>query len=97
MLDTLIIGYGNPSRQDDGVAWHILHQIAQEIGIDPELLNDGALDLGHASTHLLYRPQLTPELAEIIGNYSRVCFIDCHTGNIPQDTQFIPLNSEYQP
>jgi len=25
---TLVIGFGNPDRQDDGVAWHVLHALA---------------------------------------------------------------------
>jgi Ni,Fe-hydrogenase maturation factor len=28
MLKTLIIGYGNPDREDDGVAWHVLEKLA---------------------------------------------------------------------
>ena len=30
--DTLVIGYGNADRQDDGVGWHILKVLAERIG-----------------------------------------------------------------
>jgi Ni,Fe-hydrogenase maturation factor len=30
MLKTLIIGYGNPDREDDGVAWHVLEKLAHQ-------------------------------------------------------------------
>ena len=29
----LIVGYGNPDREDDGVAWHILQKLAQHYGL----------------------------------------------------------------
>jgi Ni,Fe-hydrogenase maturation factor len=37
-----------------------------------------------------------PELADQIKNYQRVCFIDAHTGNIPEDFRIKQLTSEYE-
>jgi hydrogenase maturation protease len=91
----LVIGYGNPDRQDDGVAWHILCALSTKLGLpapstyeDEFPVNDG-LDFA-------FSLQLTPEMAEEIAAYERVCFVDAHTGDIPQDVQMIPVRSEFQ-
>ena len=33
MKKSLIIGYGNPDREDDGVAWHILRALTVKLGL----------------------------------------------------------------
>ncbi len=33
MKKILFIGYGNPDREDDGVAWHILREVALRFGL----------------------------------------------------------------
>ena len=40
--------------------------------------------------------QLIPELAELISNYDKVCFIDAHTGNLPGDVNVTTIKGEYQ-
>jgi Ni,Fe-hydrogenase maturation factor len=40
--------------------------------------------------------QLNPEVAETIANYKNVCFLDAHTGNIPNDIQFGEVVSSFQ-
>jgi Ni,Fe-hydrogenase maturation factor len=40
--------------------------------------------------------QLTPELAEEIIAYDRVCFVDAHTGKIPENVQVVDIAPEYQ-
>ncbi len=95
MNRTLILGYGNPDRQDDGVAWHIQRALALELGLpapdsyEDEFPINGTLDF---EFHL----QLTPEMAEDIAAYERVCFVDAHTGNIPTEVQLIPVESAFQ-
>jgi hydrogenase maturation protease len=43
-----------------------------------------------------YYLQLTPELAEEISTYRRVCFVDAHTGNVPALIQMVPLTAQFQ-
>ncbi len=65
-MQTLIIGYGNPLREDDGVGWRVGEQLANEALPDVQVL---------------LRHQLTPELAEPISKSKQVIFIDaCVTG-----------------
>jgi hydrogenase maturation protease len=92
---TLIIGFGNPDRQDDGVAWHILTRLAQEFGRPIPSMDEGFFPKGE-NPDLLFTLQLIPELAETIAAYQRVCFVDAHTGNVPEDVNVVEVKPEYQ-
>ncbi len=97
MVRTLIVGYGNFDRQDDGVAWHVLAGVAQRLGRavpdspDEEftLDDDGALDF-------VFELQLTPELAETLAQYEQVCFVDAHTGAVANDVNVVKIAAEFQ-
>lgn len=97
MSATLIIGYGNYDRQDDGVAWHILQALAQRLDL-PEPAQD-ATDLARLGTtpDLLCLLQLYPELAEVIAGYDRVCFVDAHTGAYPEAVRFETVQARFLP
>lgn len=95
MKRLLITGYGNPDREDDGVAWHILCAVALKLGrpapqtYEDPFPEDDRLDLS-------FSLQLTPEMAEEINGYPYVCFVDAHTGNIPEPVRLIDVESEFQ-
>jgi hydrogenase maturation protease len=96
MRHTLIIGYGNIDRQDDGVAWHVLAALRRQLGrAEPEIEGEAFEPKGE-DPDFLFTLQLTPELAETLANYERVCFVDAHTGSLPQEIQYTPVKSEYQ-
>ncbi len=61
---TLVIGYGNPLRGDDGVGWMAADRL------------DGILDPG---IRVLARHQLTPELAQDVSQVERLILIDATT------------------
>ena len=63
---TLIIGYGNPLRGDDGVGWEVASRLAATI---PE-----------EAAHIMTVHQLTPELAESVSEAELVIFIDASDG-----------------
>ena len=44
----------------------------------------------------LFTLQLTPELAETLVDYGRVCFVDAHTGSVPEEIHLRPVKGEYQ-
>ncbi len=95
MSKTLVLGYGNPDRQDDGVAWHVLDGLAQALGmLRPEEF-DEELRLGDKAD-LLFQLQLTPEIAEVVANYAFVCFVDAHTGAIQNDLNVEKISPLYQ-
>lgn len=94
---TLLIGYGNPDRQDDGIALHILTCLAQDLGRTlTEPIEDCFYPTG-LNPDLWFDLQLYPEMAETISRYDRVCFIDAHTGTVPEEIQFTPISGYYQP
>jgi len=91
----LLIGYGNPDREDDGVAWHILRALTIKLGLDsPSSYEDEFPEF--ALIDFAFYLQLTPEMAEDISVYKYVCFVDAHTGNIPEPVRLIDVESEFQ-
>ena len=95
MKKSLIIGYGNPDREDDGVAWHILRALTTRLGLDsPNSYEDEFPE--SALIDFAFYLQLTPEMAEDISDYEYVCFVDAHTGNIPEPVRLINVESEFQ-
>jgi hydrogenase maturation protease len=92
---SLIIGYGNPDREDDGVAWHILRELTIKFGLpSPESYEDEFPE--YTLIDFAFYLQLTPEMAEDINEYEYVCFVDAHTGNIPEPVRLVPVESEFQ-
>lgn len=69
--NTLVIGYGNPLRGDDGLGW----EAAQQVN-----------NLLRGTADVLAVHQLTIDLAEPVSRYDRVIFIDAaagdHTGEV---------------
>lgn len=90
-MKTLIVGYGNADRQDDGVAWYVLSGIASRLGRPvPAAPEEGYFPEGQA-LDLWYVLQLVPEMAEDFAHYERICFVDAHTGNIDTEIQLVPV------
>jgi hydrogenase maturation protease len=92
---TLVIGYGNPDRQDDGVAWHVLHALVARLDLPAP---DSYEDAFPSNNRLdfAFTLQLTPEMAEEIAPYERVCFVDAHTGSIAGQVQLVPVEPQFQ-
>jgi hydrogenase maturation protease len=96
MQPTLIIGYGNFDRQDDGVAWHVLAEVARRLGCAVPLSPEEEFPLNSGTPDFIFELQLTPELAETIAQYNRVCFVDAHTGVVPHDVNVSAIAAEFQ-
>jgi hydrogenase maturation protease len=68
-MKTLVLGYGNRSRTDDGVGWFVLERL-QELGLpNVELLTSHQLDVDHA---------------ELISGFDDVIFVDAAIPQCPQ-------------
>ncbi len=63
----LVIGFGNPLRQDDGLGFHAVAAL-REAGVRAELL---------------HVQQLTPELTECVAATDKVIFLDASTSRPP--------------
>lgn len=92
----LIVGIGNADRQDDGVAWHILNRLAERLDYPLSSSPEVGYDIEGRQPELLFVLQLTPELAELFNGFKQICFIDAHTGAVPEEVQAVPVKSEYQ-
>ena len=95
MKKFLLLGYGNPDREDDGVAWHILRALTVRMGLPaPDSYEDDFPE--DSQVDFAFYLQLTPEMAEDIAQYEYVCFVDAHTGNIPEEVRIIDVESDFQ-
>jgi hydrogenase maturation protease len=77
---TLVIGYGNPLRKDDGFGWHAARRIAERTA-------------GRA-VEVITCHQLTPELAETLSHFSRAVFIDANAEGEPGEIHRCPVRPE---
>lgn len=92
----LIIGYGNPDRQDDGAAWHVLTGLARHWGRNLPKWPEEYFDPCGENPDMLFNLQLMPEIADTISKYDRVCFVDAHTGNVPDDLNIVAIQPQFQ-
>lgn len=93
---TLICGYGNIDRQDDGVAWHVLQALASLLGTGiPTFPEEGIYPLDDGVDYS-FSLQLFPEMAENLAPYERVCFVDAHTGRVPGEIHREDLLPQFQ-
>jgi Ni,Fe-hydrogenase maturation factor len=49
-----------------------------------------------AEPHIAFVLQLTPEMAETLSQFERVCFIDAHTGAVPEEVHMEAVTGAYQ-
>lgn len=83
-MRVLIIGYGNPSRRDDGAGLAVVNGLRGRLGLSAlDETADGFDDLGRR-LDTLFLQQLTPELAETLAQYEHVVFVDAHLGLYPE-------------
>ena len=80
-VKTLIIGYGNRSRRDDGVGWFILEQL--------DALNLPGVELETSQ-------QLEVEVAETISRYDAVIFVDAAIPEAPEPVQRTVVTPNFQ-
>ncbi len=74
----LVVGYGNPLRSDDGLGWHAAAVLAD----DPRL----------SGAQVLWRHQLTPDLAADFSDASLVVLIDVNVTAEPGDVSVARLD-----
>jgi len=80
MTRSLVIGYGNPFRMDDGVGLVAVNLLRARLGVPPvDCGEEGATDTD-LPFDTLFLQQLTPELAETVQAYDHLYLVDAHTG-----------------
>jgi hydrogenase maturation protease len=97
MVRVLVIGYGNPSRRDDGVGLAVVNGLRERLGKPPLVDNDdGFRELG-GEADTLFLQQLNPELAETLAAYDHVWFVDAHLGAPPELVRRVRLSASLDP
>ncbi len=94
-IRSLVIGYGNVYRHDDGVALYIINRLRNLTGTEelkPD--EDGLEDLKNPIDTIMLH-QLVPETIPILQNYDRVVFVDAHKGIIPDDVRLVKIQEEF--
>lgn len=94
--DTLIIGYGNADRQDDGVGWHVLKNLAEKLEHTIPEDPGASIEIEDELVDLLFILQIFPELAQTISQYKRICFVDAHTADIKEPISWKTLAPAYE-
>jgi hydrogenase maturation protease len=98
MASFLLIPYGNASRRDDGVAFHIAQRLLDRLGLDAEDVEETATyDIGDGLT-IMGAHQLAPELAQDLAEVDIVVFIDAHVpGTAWDDVHWEQIEGELRP
>jgi hydrogenase maturation protease len=81
-MKSLIIGYGNPFRRDDGFGWRVIETLKAE----PDL-----------ETEFIETIQLMPEMAEDISHASKVVFVDASIEGTPGEIHVEKVHIEHRP
>ncbi len=77
------------------MAWHVMHALAIRLNLPaPESYEDAFPP--NDRLDFTFTLQLTPEMAEDIAPYKRVCFVDAHTGSIAKLVQLLPVEGKFQ-
>lgn len=81
-MRTLVIGYGNVSRNDDGVGWFVVNELGKRA-----LPAGVVLETAH---------QLEVELAEMLTGFDRVIFVDAAIPEAPARIQRTVVRPQFQ-
>jgi molybdopterin-guanine dinucleotide biosynthesis protein A len=91
---TLVIGYGNLDRADDGVAYHVINALRQRLGQKPLSEDETGLEELGGQTDSILLSQLTPELIGILADYRQVIFVDAHVHEGVPDLYCTPVSPQ---
>ncbi len=96
MKHTLVAGFGNTYRRDDGVGFAVVNAVRERLERPPlEPLDDGFDDLGHDLDTIVLH-QMVPELAETVADYELVIFVDAHVATLPEPIHEERMDVEYK-
>lgn len=95
MLRTIIIGYGNIDRSDDGLACEVVNLVRKKLGLN--ILEEGSTGLENLGNQIdsVFLPQLVPEIMELLKDYEQIIFIDAHAGGDLEDLNCSRLTPQY--
>ena len=95
MSRTLVIGFGNVDRADDGVAYHVINDLRRRLG--QEMLREDETGLERLGTQIdsIFLIQLAPELMDVMSLYDKVIFVDALVYEKVENLHCVPVFPEY--
>ncbi len=95
MSRTIIIGYGNIDRADDGAAFEVINALRQRLG--QKILDEGDTGLEELGSEndSIFLSQLMPEIMEVLAGYNQIIFVDAHVGTNTGDLNCVQVVPEY--
>jgi hydrogenase maturation protease len=97
MPGTLVIGFGNIDRADDGVAFYVINVLRRRWGQKPLAEEETGLEGLGARVDSIFLSQLVPELMDVLAGYHQVIFVDAHVYEKKDDLYCAPVKPEHGP
>lgn len=95
MSRTLVIGYGNRDRQDDGVAWEVIDALRRRAGQAALAEDETGLEQLGGQVDSIFILQLAPDLLDVAARYDQLIFVDAHVQPDAADLYCTPVQPEY--
>jgi hydrogenase maturation protease len=92
---TIIIGYGNIDRADDGVAFAVINELRRQLGQRMLEEGDTGLDELGNKNDSIFLSQLVPEIMELLTGYNKIIFVDAHVGSDLEELNCAPVIAQY--
>ncbi len=96
MKKSLVVGFGNSYRHDDGVGRVVVNRVRERLGRPPlDANDDGFGDLGHTVDTVVLH-QLSPDLGQELKPYELIIFVDAHTDTLDEEICVAHLKAEHK-
>ncbi len=92
---TLVIGYGNIDRADDGVAFCVINTLRRCLGQKILSEDNTGLDGLGAEVDSIFLVQLAPEITDVLADYQQVIFVDAHVYESTDNLHCAPISPAY--
>ena len=92
---TLVIGYGNIDRADDGVAFCAVNALRRRLGQKILSEDNTGLDELGAEVDSIFLVQLVPEIMDVLAGYHQVIFVDAHVRERLDNLHCAPVSPEF--
>lgn len=95
MPRSLVVGYGNLDRADDGVAYYVINALRQRLGQGTLGEDETGLEALGAQANSVFLMQLSPELVDLLVDYDQIVFVDAHVREDLDDLHCTRVLPEY--
>jgi hydrogenase maturation protease len=97
MPRTLVIGFGNIDRADDGVAYFVVNALRRRLGNGMLHEDETGLEGLGAQIDSIFLIQLAPELMDVMAVYDKIIFVDAHVFENVASLHCAPVFPEFTP